>query len=241
MQGLPQALVRDRYVLLLLLASVLIGAVLYPQLPARMAIHWNAAGRPDAYAPRAVGVGLEPLAGVTFYMLLCVLPLIDPRSDGHRGFAGGLQTVKVLQAAMCLVLQVCAVLVAMGRDVNIGMVGGLSVAVMLIASGNVMARFRPNYFMGVRTPWTLADPAVWRRTQRFAGPVWVLAGMAMLPLSALAGRFLFAGLLACTAVAAIVPTVYSYRVFHRIHAPGVAGPPRERRMGSPADDGTGQS
>jgi uncharacterized membrane protein len=224
-----------------LLASVIIGAVLYPELPARMAVHWNTAGRPDAYASRMLGICVEPLVGVTLYILLCVLPLIDPRVDSHRRFAGSLQTIKVLQAAMCLVLQVCAALAAMGRDVNIGMVCGLNIAVMFIVLGNVMGRFRPNYVMGIRTPWTLADPAVWRRTHRFAGPVWVLAGMAMLPLSAFSGRFLFASLLACTAVAAIVPTVYSYRVFRRIRVTGSAGRPRGRRMGFPADDGKGQS
>ncbi|MFY9500060.1 MAG: SdpI family protein, partial [bacterium] len=82
-----------------------------------------------------------------------------------------------------------------------------------IIIGNVMGRIRPTFFVGIRTPWTLADDEVWRKTHRLAAPLWVLAGFLGLVTAILPPPWNALGLLAPLFLAAIVPVVYSYLIY----------------------------
>lgn len=207
---------RDWYLLLMLLAGLVLGCVFYPHLPARVPIHWDAAGHVNGYGTRLMGAFLTPAIAVGIYLLLLVTPSVDPHARNYEKFRGSYQLIKTLIVLLLLVVQGCTLLFAVGVPVSINLVVGIGVAVLFILLGNVMGRFRHNYFVGIRTPWTLASEEVWRRTHRLAGPIWVVGGLAMLVLVLLRGRVEAAGLVGIVVVLAAVPSVYSYILFRRL-------------------------
>lgn len=207
---------QDWYLLLIVAAGFLLGVFFYPRLPARVPDHWNSAGQINGYGSRFSGAFFLPFMALGIYLLLCVLPLMDPHAKNYKKFRGSYQMIKCLLATALLIMQTCTLLTAMGVKISINIVSGIVVSVVFILIGNIMGRFRHNYFVGIKTPWTLANDEVWRKTHRFAAPVWVLGGLATLALTLFNDRLMGIGILLAVAVMTILPAVYSYLIFQRI-------------------------
>jgi uncharacterized membrane protein len=207
---------RDWYILLLVAAGFVLGACFYPRLPARVPIHWDASGNVNGYGSRLAGAFIIPLLNLGVYLLFVVLPHIDPRAKNYDKFNSSYQVIKCLVIATLLGMQAVALLVATGVPININIIAGISVSILLIVIGNVMGRFRHNYFVGIKTPWTLANEEVWRKTHRMAGPIWILGGIANLALVIWGGAAEEIGLISIVAVLVLVPFVYSYLAFQKI-------------------------
>lgn len=207
---------QDWYLLLIVAAGFLLGAFFYPRLPAHVPDHWDSAGQINGYESRFSGAFFMPFMALGTYLLLCVLPLIDPHAKNYEKFRGSYQMIKCLSVTTFLVMQACTLLTTIGVKISINIVSGIVTSVVFILTGNVMGRFRHNYFVGIKTPWTLANEEVWRKTHRFAAPVWVLGGLATLVLTLFNDRLIGIGILIAIAVMTILPTVYSYLIFRRI-------------------------
>ena len=97
-------------------------------------------------------------------------------------------------ALFVLILQGVTLYAAFYPDgLDVSRIIAACVGALLCVAGNYMPKFRHNYFCGIRTPWTLASETCWRRTHRFAGPLWFWGGLALaagqlFPLRPLAGR-----------------------------------------------------
>ena len=89
-------------------------------------------------------------------------------------------------------------------------------SLLFILLGNVMGRFKHNYFVGIKTPWTLANEEVWRKTHRMAGPIWVIGGIANILLTVIGVTFNGIGFIIILAVMIVVPIVYSYIIYKKI-------------------------
>jgi uncharacterized membrane protein len=98
--------------------------------------------------------------------------------------------------------------------VPISLIAALSVGVLLMVIGNYMGKLRKNFFIGIRTPWTLASDAVWERTHRFAGPLFVAAGAAWIGLSFVHARP--GWMLVPVIAAAVLPGIYSFVLYRRL-------------------------
>lgn len=216
MKRLRGLLRQDWYIWLMIVAALLLGIIFFPRLPVKMPIHWDGAGHVNGYGSRAFGAFVMPCIAAAVYLLLCVIPLIDPRSRNYHKFRSSYQMIKSLTIMIFLVTQICMILAGLKVRINVSVITGVAVSVLFILLGNVMGRFRHNYFVGIRTPWTLASEEVWRKTHRLAGPVWVLGGLINLALTLFAGRFMVAGTLFVVTIMALLPCVYSYLVFRRI-------------------------
>jgi uncharacterized membrane protein len=171
---------RTRYLtvcLLLIAAACAVTLYCWPLLQARVPMHWNADGAVDGYGPRAVfwllGPGLMALAALGG----ALLPRIAPRRFDISGFEPTYYYVcgvVVVMLAYVYALALLAVLhggVAMHRAVPAG------VFILLILVGNPLGKLRRNFFMGVRTPWTLASESVWYATHRLAARLMVASGL----------------------------------------------------------------
>ncbi|HEX3025838.1 MAG TPA: SdpI family protein [Clostridia bacterium] len=218
MKKFNDILKQDWYVLIIILAGFIIGAVFYPRLPERVPIHWDMSGNVNGYGSKMTAAFLLPLINLGVYLLMLVSPKIDPRAKNYEKFKGSYQIIKCIPIAILMIAQISSLLFAVGFKVNIAMVSQIALSLMFIIIGNVMGRFRHNYFVGIRTPWTLANEEVWRKTHRFSGPVWVLGGLADLVLTLAAVRYQTIGFVIILAVMVIVPVVYSYLVFRRINS-----------------------
>lgn len=194
-----------------LVAVAFISAlVAWPRLPGRVPVHWNAAGEIDRYGGRFEGALLVPLMMLFLWGMLRLLPKIDPRRASYAKMAGTYELVITLTLAFTLVVHAALLGGALGYQVPIARVVPVAVGLLFMSMGNVLPRARPNWWFGVRTPWTLSNDRVWMRTHRVAGYTMFGAGI----LLALAGfvsapRIIFT-IVAVAVLVALVPVVYSY-------------------------------
>ena len=186
------------------------SAFAWGRVPDRLPVHWDIAGDVDRWGSRFEGLLIMPAVMLFTWMLMRVLPAADPRRHNFAKMAGTYETVITLALASQLAIHLALVATALGHAVPIGRVVPLVVGVLLIGMGNVLPRARPNWWFGVRTPWTLSSDRVWTRTHRVAGYAMVAAGFAFILTAAVDAPWARGMLIACAGVAALFPIAYSY-------------------------------
>lgn len=210
-------LLRHDWPLWILMVGLLAAAVIvYPHLPEQVPGHWNIHGEIDAYYPKSFGAFFPPLMAIGLYVLMVVLPLADPKRDNYVRFTGAYTFIRWALVLFTVVLFIATILVALGYEVNIGLVVKAIVSILFLIIGNFMGQFRHNYFVGIKTPWTLASEEVWQSTHRLGAKIWVagsLVCLAMAPVMAEWGTYVF---FAAVMVMAFVPIIYSYLLFVRM-------------------------
>jgi uncharacterized membrane protein len=169
---------------MLLTAAVLASTVVaYPHLPGSVATHWNMRGEPDGYSPKwalfLTGPGL--MAGTM--LLMYVLPWLSPRRFEMESFRSTYLQIMLMLVAMMGYFSAVIVWAGVGHRLDVGraIIGGICLLLALL--GNLMGKVRRNFYIGVRTPWTLANERVWNATHRFAGKTLVAGGLAGLALT----------------------------------------------------------
>jgi uncharacterized membrane protein len=206
---------RKWYPALLVALTIALGIYAYPRLPDRVPAHWNVHGVVNRYTSRTFFLVPLPLFVLALWGLLRVLPRIDPWRENYPKFQGTYDLVVNCALTVIALADVAVVGRALGSPVPLDRVMPGVVGVLLVIIGNVMPRARPNFWFGIRTPWTLTNPRVWERTHRFAGYVFVLAGVVGI-LSAFVGASIAPRTVGIAAVAAaLIMLIYSYFVWRQ--------------------------
>lgn len=188
---------------------------LYPRLPAQLPVHWDLHGEVDGRLPRLWGAVFPALTILVLALLTALLPWISPRQFEIRPFAATFGVMMLAIQGMVLVIGLAVLLAGAGYALPIPAIAMLAVGVLLMVLGNYMGKLRKNFFIGIRTPWTLASDAVWERTHRLAGWLFVLAGVVVV-----AGVLLGAPIwlpLAAIVAATLIPVVYSLWIYRRLN------------------------
>lgn len=165
------------YVLTLCVLSIALSVAGFYTWPDRVPIHWNFAGDVDGYASRTVAAVFYPGLLLVLYALFRVLPALDPQRERYAEFR---PTYDLIISAIMTVLFLVggvASLAAWEYAIPIQYVVPGLIGVLFIILGNYMGKLKRNYFVGVRTPWTLASENVWLATQRFSGKLFMLCGV----------------------------------------------------------------
>jgi uncharacterized membrane protein len=156
------------------LAAAIVSIALWSRLPPEVVTHWNLLGKANGSSSRAWAALAGPGIILGLTLLFQVVPRIDPRRENYDKFHEVYWLV-VNGFVLCLLVLHLAILAAgTGAVVSVQRVMAGCLAVLMLVLGNSLGRIRPNWFMGVRTPWTLDNPEVWRRTHRVAA--WLLVG-----------------------------------------------------------------
>jgi uncharacterized membrane protein len=211
--------VRNRWIGVIV-AAVALGAAVwaYPHLPPRVATHWNFRGEADGYSGRFVAAFVMPLAILGLTGLAHVLPRIDPK---HANYPKFLDTYWLLINGILIFMGVVSLAVlgnAIGAPVPIQRVMPVALGFLFIVIGNYLGRVQPNWFLGIRTPWTLSSDTVWRKTHRLGAWVFVIAGVLFMA-SALVPDARGAVPLAVIIVGLVmIPVVYSLYLWMRERA-----------------------
>jgi uncharacterized membrane protein len=200
----------------LILLAFIGTAVVYPDLPAQVPTHWNWRGEVDDTAAKFPGAFTGPLILAGIWVLLPLLRRIDPRRRNYERFDETFWVVLNVLALGLVLLQAAVLGAALGAPFEMGRLVLGGVGILFLALGNYLPRLRSNWWMGIRTPWTLESEEVWRRTHRLGGRTFVLGGLACV-LGALVLPVAVAGALGLAALmfAAIVPVVYSYVIWRQ--------------------------
>jgi uncharacterized membrane protein len=203
---------------LFIIAAVGVAAWLYPSVPEQVPSHWNVHGEVDGYVPKPWGVVVLPLAAILVFIVMRLIPVISPKGYRTEPFANVMHIFQVAMVGFMSLVAILVLLEATGVNVHLNKVIFGALGVLFIVTGNYLGKVRKNFFLGIRTPWTLASDEVWARTHRMGGRLFVSYGLIML-----AGMFVMIPpvvFLVMVGVIVLVPVVYSYVVYRRVEGFG---------------------
>jgi len=195
----------------ILLAAMLVAAAMaWPTAPDRIPTHWGLDGEVNGYGGKFEGLLLIPLVALVAYGSMILLPRLDPRRFNYEKFAGAYTTLRLALVALFAAIQGIILAAVNGKQVDIQRTAPLLVGIFLVVVGGVLRRVQPNWFVGVRTPWTLSSKTSWDKTHGVASWVFIAGGI-LLAIAGLVGYP--AGIIAAFAVllVGVLGTVaYSY-------------------------------
>lgn len=197
--------------------NVALSAAFYPHLPNPCPIHWNLHGQIDGYGSPLTMALIAPSTSAGLVLLLMLFPAIGPFKRNLENFRVVYGRIGALLLTFFLALQVILLLAASGRPLRIGPAFTVLFGLMFAFLGNWMGKLRRNFYVGIRTPWTLANDTVWEKTHRIGGRLFVIGGA----ISAITG--LFAGDVTCFVVligtifiSVVWSIVYSLVIYRRL-------------------------
>jgi uncharacterized membrane protein len=207
---------KEWYIIILILATLAFGIYLYPQLPDKIPTHWNFQGEVDGWSGKAFGVFFFPLLNLILYPLMILLPRIDPRRQNYIYFSRAYTVIRVTLHFFFAIIYVISLLAALGYPLEISFIVKFFVSLLFVVLGNYMGKIKHNYFVGIKTPWTLANEEVWYKTHRLAAPLWVAAGILGMVLSFFqqiwASYIMFGSII----VIVVIPMVFSYLFYRQL-------------------------
>lgn len=207
--------------LAIVVVSWIAAAALYPSLPERIPTHWNIHGQIDAYGDKTWATFLSPALMTVMLGLLRAIPWLSPKHFEIDTFRQTYEFVVLLVVGLFGYINALLLVAASGGPVDFGraMIGGMCLFFLLL--GNVLGKVRKNFFVGVRTPWTLASDRVWVDTHRLAARLFVAAGIIGLPFCVWGGTVLsFAAPFTMIMLACLVPVIYSLFHYKRLQRHG---------------------
>jgi uncharacterized membrane protein len=199
----------------LVLAALVATLIAWPHLPEKVPTHWNGHGQVDGYGSRA-SLFLWPGITAAMLLLFAVLPWLSPRHFEILTFQSTYLYLMLIFASELTYINALNLWAALSGHVNIvrAMIGGISLFFALM--GNVMGKVRRNFYVGVRTPWTLANERVWNATHRFAAKAMVLAGVAGLIVALASAQFwLWIGIILLGGLSPVLHSLVYYKRLER--------------------------
>lgn len=166
----------------LILASMFIASVIaWPNAADRVPVHWGLNGDVDRYGGKFEGLLLLPLIATGTYVLLLLLPRIDPGKANYPRFAGAYVVIRIATLLLFATIHTLIIGAAIGADVAMDRILPVAMGVLFVVIGLVMGKVRPNWFVGIRTPWTLSSRRSWVRTHRLGG--WLFIGIGLVAIA----------------------------------------------------------
>lgn len=198
----------------LIAIAFLVGVVLYAQLPDPMPAHWNAAGEIDGYMSKFWGIFLVPIITIPLVGLFLIIPNIDPLKANIAKFRGAFNWFIAAFVAYMLYIYALTLAASLGIQFNMTIMLLPAVGILFIGIGYMMRQAKRNFFIGIRTPWTLSSETVWDETHKLGAKMFMFGGVVTI-VSAFLGETGFWLMMIAIIVAAFVPIVYSYILWQR--------------------------
>ena len=199
----------------LIAIALIVGLVLYARLPDPMPAHWNAAGEIDGYMSKFWGVFLVPLMTIVLVPLFLVIPNIDPLKANIAKFRGVFNWFIVIFVAYMLFIYALTLAAALGVQFNMTVMLLPVVGLLFIGVGYMMGKAKRNFFIGIRTPWTLSSDRVWDETHRLGSTLFMASGALAILGAFFGGIAAFWLMLIPLIGSSIFLVVYSYVLYRR--------------------------
>jgi uncharacterized membrane protein len=205
--------IKESVILILLLAPVVFMLVVWNRLPDNLPLHWDIEGKIDRNGPKYVFA----LINICLYLLLIVIPKIDPRKKNYTIFSASYYKLRLIFTTFFSLLFFVVLYNAVYSGIEFDKMLPVSCLFLFAAIGNYFGIIRSNYFIGVRTPWTLNNDEVWKKTHLLAARLFVYGGI----LGGIICLFLDKPYSQCFAIAVfavliLIPVVYSYVYYQKV-------------------------
>lgn len=200
---------------ILCLLPIIMSIAVYSNLPEQIAIHWDSAGNPDNYLPKAVVAFGIPILFVLINIYSKIRLFNDPKGANASSSARMLSVWLIPVAALAGVP--ITLFIALGISIPISVIAPIFMGIVLIAFGNYLPKSRQNYTIGIKLPWTLHDADNWNKTHRVAGYLYIVGGLALIALTFIFFKSAFLGVvtIAIIILLLVLPVLYSYLLYRK--------------------------
>lgn len=193
---------------------IILSAVIYQDLPAQIAVHWNTAGTADGYLPRSVAAIGLPLLFLAVNLYSKIRLFGDPKRAAHSKALTLLSTWLI--PLLALIIVPLTLFISMGLSIPIALISLVTAGGLMIICGNYIPKCRRNYTMGLKLPWTLHSDDNWNKTHRMAGILWILGGIVIIVSAFLLSNNLIYGVsltITVVLILAVAPVLYSFLLY----------------------------
>ncbi|MCC6463100.1 MAG: SdpI family protein [Saprospiraceae bacterium] len=192
-------------------------ALVWAQLPESVPTHFNAQGEADDYSSKSSLVWILLFMQLLPFILLKYIPQLDPKRK-PEDFGQNYERLRLIITLFMAAIG-CIIVMAAYQKIDMALILPVLLSALFAGIGNYISTAKPNYFVGIRTPWTLESEEVWRKTHRLGGRLMFWAGVACLVLSFLMPAEVRLPLILVLLVGScLVPTVYSYFAYRQSKA-----------------------
>jgi uncharacterized membrane protein len=153
-----------------------VGASLYPSMPEMMASHWNIQGEVDGYMPKLWGLFLMPIVSLALFLLLIFIPRLDPLKANVAKFRKYFDNFVAIVVLFLFYLYLLVIFWNKGARFEMIQFLAPAFAVLFYYAGVLTERAKRNWFIGIRTPWTLSNDKVWGKTHELGGRLFKTSG-----------------------------------------------------------------
>lgn len=185
----------------------------YSLFPDQVATHWNIHGEVDSYAGKCFAAFFFPLFNIAIYLLLLFIPHLDPKKSNYNKFKNIYHILKGGIVAFMSLIYMVVGLNGLGYNLPINMIVPIGVGLFFIFIGYYLKDIKPNWFMGIRTPWTLSSESVWVRTHKYGSKIFMLGGLLMLLATIYPAWLMYFIILFIILILSIV--IYSYLIYKK--------------------------
>ena len=193
----------------IIIISFAIGIYYYPQMPEKVASHWNEQGQVNGYMSKFWGLFLMPIISVGMLLLFIVIPRIDPLRSNIQGFRKHFDGFVVLIMVFLFYIYLLTIFWNSGYTFNMITLLSPALAILFYYTGILIENAKRNWFIGIRTPWTMSSDKVWEKTHKIGGKLFKIAGVVAL-LAIFFERFAIFIIVVPVILISIYTVVYSY-------------------------------
>lgn len=206
--------------ILMILISISLWLIFYPQLPDQVPMQWGVDGTVNWTASKFIALLTNSGMYIFIYLIMLISPKIDPKKNNYKQFSRSYDIIVSAVMSIFLLINLIILFTSLGYQLQVHFFIPILVGLLLVIFGNYMQTIKPNWLIGIRTPWTLASEAVWRKTHRLGSRVFILLGFILIIIPFVSDQYVLPITLISITIVALIPTVYSYLLYRKLKESG---------------------
>jgi len=206
--------------ILMILISISLWLIFYPQLPDQVPMQWGVDGSVNWSASKFIALFTNNGMYVLLYLIILFSPKIDPKKKNYQQFSRSYEIITLSIMSLFLLINLIVLFTSLGYPLQIHFFIPILVGLLLIIFGNYMQTIKPNWLFGIRTPWTLDNEEVWRKTHRLGARIFIILGFILITTPFISDQYVLPVTLISIFVGALIPIFYSYYLYQKLNKSG---------------------
>jgi uncharacterized membrane protein len=199
----------------IIVISLMAALFFYQNFPAQVPTHWDMNGKINGYSGPFMAAFLVPIMMIGLYVMFLFLPYLDPKKEQYLSFASTYHRFKDLIIAFLAILFFLTGLNGLGYQINIGFYIPIMVGAFFVIIGLLLEKVKMNWFLGIRTPWTMSSETVWNKTHKLSSRILAISGVLIAATVLVPAKLRVALFILAIALIVFALPVYSYILFRQ--------------------------